>query len=64
MNGKLTGADHGTIARARELAAMSADEIRTCSDHPDSPFSFALGRAQVLLAELASLAERLTTEGT
>jgi hypothetical protein len=57
----LTDLDRSTIAKARDLAALSGKEIRETTGHDDPAMALAaaMGRAQVLLTELADLAERL-----
>jgi hypothetical protein len=67
---RLTAADLGTIARAREPADTHGSDAfrRLAGMSPDSPQSSvhaaALGTAQFLLAELVALAERLAADTT
>jgi hypothetical protein len=64
MTARLTDTDRRAIARARELAALGGPGVRECYG-PDDPlvaYSRALGAAQVWLAELAAIAERLDGE--
>lgn len=56
----LTETDKKTIARARELATLNGEEIRlnTGYDDPAMALAAAMGQAQHLLSELATIAER------
>lgn len=59
---RLTGADRGIIAQARELAALDGDGIR--ARYPaeyGASHARAVGAAQFLLGELAAVADRLST---
>jgi hypothetical protein len=58
---RLTGQDRRAIAEARELAAVPAGQIREFTGETDGDLAraIALGRAQVLLGQLADLAARL-----
>lgn len=61
----LSDTDKQTIARARELATLhGAEAIRqhTGQDDTAAAYAAALGEAQHLLYELASLAEKLAAE--
>jgi hypothetical protein len=58
---RLTDTDRSAIARAREVAALSGEEIRlnTGYDDPAMALAAAFGSAQHLLGELAAIITRL-----
>ncbi len=57
----LTDRDRRTLAEARELAAVPASKIREFTGEDDGHLgrAVALARAQILLADLAAVVERL-----